>query len=273
MKKKLLITLGCSCTEGVGVYDYNVNPKLLRYTEMSPEKKLQAQNIFHEEGWPNKVGKQIKANKVINLGAGGSSNSTHLKLFVDKIVPRIKELQEEYSIFLIWMMTEPARFSFYSPTGIRLNNPAEVSQQPFTLPMEKAYIETMPEMTIGPIREALFYLKMSEAMFKHYNIEAVYTSWSPAMDLFYDYYITDSYLKPEPHFLMKHSIGRANRSGVCDHPNERGYQIWADVITDALKLHHPNFLKNSVPGEFDWEWLGETVYGIEHKPWQTKTII
>ncbi len=72
---------------------------------------------------------------------------------------------------------------------------------------------------------------------------------------------------------MKHSIGRANRSGVCDHPNERGYQIWADVITDALKLHHPNFLKNSVPGEFDWEWLGETVYGIEHKPWQTKTII
>jgi len=240
---------------------------------MSPGAKLKAQNIFHEYGWPNRVGKQIEANKVLNLGVGGSSNSAHLKLFVDKIVPKIKELQKEYDIFLIWMMTEPSRFSFYSPEDIIPNNPAEVSQQPFTHPMERAYIDTMPEMTIGPVREALFYLKMSEAMFKHYNIEAVYTSWSPAISLFYDYYLTDAYLSPERHFLMQHTIDPSFRSRVCSHPNEIGYQVWADVITDALKMYHPNFFKPSTSGELEWEWIGNTDYKLVLRPWHKKTML
>ena len=134
--------------------------------------------------------------------------------------------------------------------------------------MEKAYIDSMPEIVIGPIREALFYLKMSEAMFKHYNIEAVYTSWSPTMDLFYNYYVTDSYLFPKPHFF-KYFAGKSDRSGICYHPNERGYQIWADFITDALKIHHPNFLKDSLPGEFEWEWLGDIKYEMKYRPWRT----
>lgn len=268
LKKKLLITLGCSCTEGVGVYDYNTNPDLLRYNEMEHDDRIKAQDIFHEEGWPNRVGKQIKANKVINLGAGGASNDAHLKLFIDKIVPQIEDLQKEYDIFLIWMMTEPSRFSFYSPSEILLNSPAEVVHQPITHPMEQAYIDSMPEIIIGPIREALFYLKMSEAMFKHYNIEAVYTSWSPTMDLFYNYYVTDSYLFPKPHFF-KYFAGKSDRSGICYHPNERGYQIWADFITDALKIHHPNFLKDSLPGVFEWEWLGDIKYEMKYRPWRT----
>jgi hypothetical protein len=263
MKKKLLITLGCSCTEGVGCYDLNINPDKITYLKLPPKELRLTTNRFHELGWPNRVGKKINAHKVINLGVGGSSNSAHLKLFVDKIVPQLPKLQEEYEIFLIWMMTDSSRFSLYTKQEILLFNPVAVGLLNIHLPMEKAYLETMDEMKIGPAREDIFYIKMSEAMFSHYNIKPVYTSWCVSFETLYDYYQTDSYLMPSPHHLMPYLTTEDARyiSKVCDHPNEEGYELWANKIVQALEIHHPEFVKGDKVEQFSSEWLGWTSYG------------
>ena len=62
----------------------------------------------------------------------------------------------------------------------------------------------MDEMKIGPAREDIFYLKMAETMFKHHNIKAVYTSWGQSFTTLYEYYLSDLFLMPTPHFLMSY---------------------------------------------------------------------
>ena len=92
MKKKLLITLGCSCTEGVGCYDLSINPEKLTYLKLPPKELRLTRQRFHRLGWPNRVGRKINADKVLNLGVGGSSNSAHLKLFDDPPTPKLSTL-------------------------------------------------------------------------------------------------------------------------------------------------------------------------------------
>ena len=263
MKKKLLITLGCSCTEGVGCYDLSINPDKINYLKLPPKEFRLTRNRFHKLGWPNRVGKKINAHKVINLGVAGSSNSAHLKLFVDKIVPQLSKLQKEYEIFLIWMMTDSSRFSLYNKEEILLFNPVTVGLLNIHLPMEKAYLETMDEMKIGPAREDIFYLKMAETMFKYHNIKAVYTSWGQSFTTLYEYFLSDSYLMPTPHYLMSYLKTEDGKyiSEVCEHPNEKGYELWASKIVQALEIHHPEFLKGDKVDNFTYEWLGGTRYG------------
>lgn len=267
MKKKLLITLGCSCTEGVGCYDLSINPDKLNYLKLPPKELRLTRQRFHRLGWPNRVGRKINADKVLNLGVGGSSNSAHLKLFQDKIVPQLPKLQEEYEIFLIWMMTDSSRFSFYTKQELLLFNPVSVGLFEVHLPMEQSYMDTMDEMKVGPAREDLFYLKISEVLFKSYNIKAVYTSWSMSFDTLYDYYLSKSYLFPTPHHLMADLNTGDERyiSEVCEHPNEEGYEVWANKIVFGLKTHHPEFLKGGKPENFSHQWLGSTKYGIEER--------
>ena len=91
MKPKLLITLGCSWTEGVGCYVpsvyYNastavtfndIEPLISKYHDKNKKN-------FHEFGWPNRLGKKLAFDKVINLGVGGSSNSTAVKIIYEFI--------------------------------------------------------------------------------------------------------------------------------------------------------------------------------------------
>jgi hypothetical protein len=267
MKKKLLITLGCSCTEGVGCYDLSINPDKISYLRLPPNDLILTRKRFHKLGWPNRVGKKINAHRVLNLGLGGSSNSSHLKLFQDKIVPQLPKLQEEYEIFLIWMMTNSTRFSFYTKHGIGLFNPVSVGLSNAYLPMEQAYIDTMDDMKVGPAREDIFYIKISEILFKYYNIKAVYTSWSMSFKAVYEYYLSDSFLMPTPHFLMSyiHTGDRRYMSEVCDHPNEEGYELWSNKIIQALELYHPEFIKGKPVDNFTYEWIGDNVYGAKKR--------
>ena len=96
MKKNLLVTLGCSFTEGVGCYDMENNPTDKVFWEMDKEEAAIHIPHFHKYGWPNLVGGQLGFDNVLNLGFGGSANSEHVKKFVERVIGKY----EEFNIFL-----------------------------------------------------------------------------------------------------------------------------------------------------------------------------
>ena len=71
---------------------------------------------------------------------GGTSNSGHVKTFVERILPQ--DLSE-WNVLIVWMLTDPSRFSFYSGIG---DNP----EQHITL---KDFMPGNSEIHILPIEE------------------------------------------------------------------------------------------------------------------------
>lgn len=260
MKKRLLITLGCSFTEGEGCYDFTINPKKLHYNDLTPIQRELTFESFHKNGWPNKVGRALNFDKVLNLGASGTANSAHLKLFVDKIVPKIEQLKQEYDIFLIWLMTEPSRFSFYTEDRIESYIPSEAHRRSNNI--ENAYVKVMKEFTVGPIREQIFLITLSEALFKGHGIHPLYTAWNETAHILFNTHYSPYYITNEKHNLYWKAIGRTEYSGIKGdlHPNEKGYENIANVMVEEIKKSHPHFVGNKPPKEFDWEWDGDKNY-------------
>lgn len=262
MKRKLLITLGCSFTEGVGCYDFSFNPEKKLYSELSPELCDLQRNIFHREGWPNRVGKKLGYDKVINLGMGGSSNCAHLKLFTDKVLPLIDDLKKNYDILVIWMMTANARFSFYSDYNLQSFSPGRnILDPPSVRPLEKAYLEDMPEVRIGPAREQIFLIKISSYLFQNLGIKFLYSSWADELYLPFKYVDRRYWLIPAPKAIDLYRNSN-DTCELCGHPNENGYEYISDNIVKAIKKYHPSLYSGPPVDEIEWEYLGDVTYGL-----------
>jgi hypothetical protein len=87
MKKKLLITLGCPLTEGVGCYDTATIPpdmvNMLKHEKFSEVYDMNRER-FHKFSWPSYLQKQLNYDFLINLGLGASSTSGNLKVWFEK---------------------------------------------------------------------------------------------------------------------------------------------------------------------------------------------
>lgn len=260
MKKNLLITLGCSITEGVGCYGEISDRPNQTYHGLEKTERNRFLDRFHEFGWPNRVGRKLGYDKVLNLGKCGSANSLHLKLFVDKIVPKLDLIKKDYNVFVIWMMTDPTRFSFYTPTYIKSFFPA---YQPNLDHMAAAYLKDMTEFNIGPAREQVFLIKLSEFMFKSLDITVAFTSWNSSINYVKKLYKSQNFLTPNPlprFFKLKdHQISSVPD---CGHPNEDGYEVIADNLVKLIKRYRPEFLLKTpnLTNKFEWEWDGSTSY-------------
>jgi len=251
MKKKLLITLGCSLTEGVGCYDYTINPDRLQYSCLSSDVLKKTTHRFHTMGWPNRVGKKLGFDRVINYGVGGSANSAHLKIFLEKLTPQIKILKQVYDIYVIWFMTEPIRFSFYTDKRLRLFLPHRRSN-----PLEVAYLEDMEDLTIGPLREQVFYMKVGESTFRDLGIDYVFSSWSNTFPDLYSLYYTPKFMCPHPHYIRQNPVAE-EKSEVCGHPNEFGYETIANKMVAYLEKYHPQFIVGPEKKNMEWDWDGQ----------------
>jgi hypothetical protein len=130
MKKKLLITMGCSFTEGYGCWDETTFSsemlnKLKSHTPYNPffgndnsnikfhTTELISKNInnFQSKGWPANLAKLMGTTDILNLGKGASSNSGQTKEFFKRNLH--ENPYAEYDVTLVWLMTEPFRISFY----------------------------------------------------------------------------------------------------------------------------------------------------------------
>jgi len=269
VKKNLLITLGCSLTEGVGCYgDISDHPSKL-YNFLKGTERKRVVDRFHEFGWPNRVGRKLGYDKVLNLGNGGSGNSLHLKLFVDKIVPKLDQIKKDYKVFVIWLMTDPTRFSFYTDKHIKPFMPAF---QPNNKYMAEGYLKDLPEFNIGPAREQVFLIKLSEFMFKSLDITAAFSSWSPSFNYVHKLYKSQNFLTPifSPNMFQMEDHHISSMPD-CGHPNEDGYEAIADDIVKYIKKYRPEFLPETpnLSNELEWEWDGSNVYN----PFMNSTTI
>lgn len=257
MKKKLLVTLGCSMTEGVGCYDMSKNPDKKKYFHLTPSEQEYQVNQFHSHGWPNRVGKKLGFDKVINLGLGGSANSSHAKVFIERIVDNLEHNQ--FDIFVIWLQTAPTRLSFYDGNEVRSFIP---SSGDHIATIEGAYLRGIKDFELGSLNEQVFYSKVIEQVCENNNFKLIHIYWSNTCKELVQIY-NSKYNLFNPSYSVIRGVNTKDRqflSEVCDHPNHEGYELIANNIVTGIKEFKPEFVVGSPKNEIEWEWNGSPIF-------------
>jgi len=278
-KPKLLITMGCSLTEGVGCYDPNDIPSDInidrstfseQYHKLSLDIEYKNLARFHEKGWPNKLGKKLNYDRVINLGYRGSGTSGQLKVFMEKYYD---QYFEEYDVFLFWYLSEPSRISFYIQNFVFHIMPTWIS--PFETNLERSlsqeYLKLI-DIDHDTILEQLFYVRtMNEiCLNRNWNF-LVHHSDISQRDIFRQY---DNkckyYLNDDNKFYSLNDMMSDNKdyytSPICSHPNENGYELIAEIFYQQIKKYYPHLINQNKVENFTWEWNGEP------KKWEKVTL-
>jgi hypothetical protein len=248
VKKKLLITMGCSFTEGVGCYDTSKMDELVFYALLPKEQYKYQVNNFHELGWPNRLGKKLGYDKVINLGLGGSSISGQVKQFSEKYLD--KDFSE-YDVLLVWLLTDPSRISFYSNGEIK--NIVSNSNQP----LYNEYVKILHDINLDTILEQIFYIKVMEQICENKGYSLLLTSMFSDNDIYSIYdskYFLNSF-HPRP-------IIFGNEKYWCNiplgdkHLNEDGYEAFADELNKNIRTYHSHLTMEYPKDEIEWIWDG-----------------
>ena len=256
-KQNLLITMGCSYTEGVGCYDYNL------FTESEKSKKKFSndeqgnlydthRDNFHAKGWPNRVGKKLGFDKVLNLGVGGGSTSGQLKKFMQI---HDDERISKYNVTIIWMLSFSSRFSFYSQGWSR------DLQMGASNKLSKYYTQFLDNIENDTTLEQLFYLKCMENTCenKNYNLITVHID-QKTDGLLKFLHKSKTYLFDEPKSIF-YKLNRPKYfSHVCNHPNEIGYEIVSEILTKQIKIKFPNYIPTVVSTNTQFEYEYETPF-------------
>lgn len=251
MKKKLLITLGCSMTEGQGCWGD------LSITRPSVETMMNLDQCyldrFREFGWPNRVGKKLGFDKVINLGRCGGSNSGQVKLLYERDY-------KDWNVYVIWMMTDSSRFSFYINQTIKDYLPNFLKDS-----LSVGYLEEIGNIDTDPVLESLFYVDTMRNLCKVREYELLITYWNKetrnvqGIDT-----NTNNYLYETPKFLFPPI--KPNLISPCYHPSEEGYEWMSNEIVNQIKERHPHYIQGSPKDDIEWEWDGNNKTRIKNKP-------
>lgn len=260
MKQKVLITLGDSWTEGVGAYnppiDSNIdNPLTDSEIQQTIETHFKS-NIenFHKNSWCNLVGQKLGFDKVFNLGRISASNSENVKILNDFLYDFPTS---EYEILVIWLMTEPSRFSFYIDGTLK-------SYQPSFSHLDKLayeYLNEIKHINLDTLLEQKFYVQMMENLCQVKGIDLLITSWHETFPLLYKLYKTKNYLDSYPKFLQPPNESKNDNTShlyysFCSHPNKEGYEWIANEIIQSIKQNHSKWYSDSQNENFEWDWRG-----------------
>lgn len=226
-----LVTLGCSITRGVGCWGENtrkINSWTRLYDEMKNPKNVKR---FLEFGWPNLVGKELGFDKVINLAIDGASNSGQLKHFLNTKIPT-------ENVYVIWMLTESLRFSFYRGGKIVDINPTVETR------ISKEYLNFVKDSFLDGHKEQLFYINCLREICSNRGYKLILTYWSKSGKDSQDLDSNKSnWLFTNPKELFP--TNSAHISSVCTHPNELGYKWIASEIVNGIKENHIHYIVNS----------------------------
>jgi hypothetical protein len=241
-RKKLLITLGCSLTEGVGCYDYTLMGKDDTFENLQPgnnsfDKFYKPNRInFHNNGWPVHLAKKLGFDKLINLGYAGSSTSGQVKVLFEKY---FNPSFEDYDVTIGWLLSEPARISFYKQGKVVNFNTSNFGDSIFD-----EYVINVSEGIDDFLLEQIFYIKVLETYCKHHNFNLfmVHSRNEFVEDIRKIHDTNKLYNVPN---LMYFGDGgsdmkKNNTSKICNHPNEKGYKLIADRIYTYIKHSFPS---------------------------------
>jgi hypothetical protein len=251
MKEKILITMGCSLTEGLGCYDLErIDPTeivesnkrgypLLNNTEYSYQR-----NLFHKNGWPIILAKKLGFDRLINLGLASSSQSGSVKQFVEKYLDTNFSEQE---VFIIWMISMPERFSFYN--GHKIQTYLPTTEKGIRVDLEKSWIKEIKDVPYDSNYETIFYIRIMEQICQNKNYSLLITSWvHNLMTKLNKIYQSKNYIQPinfQPwdvtnmkKFTSDHYSGMG-----CGHPNKDGYKLIAENLYEIILKNHSEFVQ------------------------------
>jgi hypothetical protein len=255
--KKLLLTLGCSYTEGMGCYDYTKFPEGNHIYSSGVDSNLIKMQIdrFHELGYPNKLGSKLKYDKVINLGVSGASTSGIIKKFIDTFwnIP-FNEFDE---VLIFFWIPSADRFSFYKNGKIINMIPNKETIENEMDKLAQSYLNFISDFPNDFVKEQIFYLKMISSYCKSMGFNFLWF----LDDTFFGDSIIDS-------FPLENWIGIRGKdisdkiyfdnspymSKVCSHPNEMGYELYAHEFYDKINKDF-NFLIGSNEEIINWEYV------------------
>jgi hypothetical protein len=260
MKKKLLITLGCSFTEGVGCYDPDTIP--IDMVDRMKHEKIEEVYIsnksrFHNYSWPSQLQKKLKYDKLINLGLGGSSTSGNLKVWFEKYYD--KNFSDDYDVLIIWMLPEPTRFSFYRERKIMNINPSMAKNvyNIYSYDLGIEYINFLENLDLDPILEQIFYLKIFEDHLKNQKYNFLYVPLNHTQNWYFDkLYKADSMINLKESVLPNFVINPDMKSLICNHPNEKGYEQVSEKIFEWIKKYKQNLISENNPTVYESVWDG-----------------
>ena len=256
-KPKLLITLGCSFTEGVGCYD----PQTLINNKGDVESlsTIYAKNKerFHEYSWPSLLQKMLNYDELINLGLGGASTSGNLKVFFEKY--KDIDFSEKYDVLIIWFVPHSTRFSFYR-NGHVVNIIPTMDHNiynRYTYKLGLEYVNFIGNLSLDPTLDQLFYIKVMEDHCKLKNYNFLFTLTDPLSESLYNKLYDGKCMmlngkSPLPNVYENPHL----KSLACDHPNEKGYEIVAQTFFNWIQEYRKDLLSNEIPTRFISKWDG-----------------
>lgn len=237
MSKNLLITFGCSMTEGWGLYLGNV--------PISPAEPHF--DNFHEKGWPNKLAKNLKFDKCLNFGVAGSGISFQSSLFLD-VINLLEEEYKNWNIHIILQLSAFCRRSAY-----RNGKLCQIGKGFRENEWMNLYSEIQLSSDFPITDDLLFqrpYVESFIGVCNSKNIKYTIFSFHDVEIEFFKKIISDT-----SHFLKSYRLKTEEISIDGGHPNEVGYQSIANYIFEQL----PDSWKIGTSEYLEWDYIGNSM--------------
>ena len=227
--RTLLISLGCSWTEGMGIYTEGQ----VKYWDGPLRKDNWPLGLIAEYSWPSQVAR-AKNWQVQNLGLSGGSNSGAAK----RLIMGNIDTANYDCVKVIWLLSGSNRFSFYKYSEIKDFNLGSKSTHPEIL---RAYVAEV-STDQGERLETEFYLKTVYHYCKSRGWEFNYwTCW----EQYWCSHVIEGVprehnLAPKLNYRTAKTVVRladelkGNMFAPCNHPNQKGYAEIADQIISVV---------------------------------------
>jgi hypothetical protein len=246
-KENLLIALGDSWTYGIGAYDQETLD--LYAVHGNHEHMSQASRQFMTANcWPSLLSNMINYD-VINLGRGGSANSSHAKWLINSNIEQIEQARDNYkNVIVIWLLTDSYRTSLYSNHARACKGIVDIHTRAIIdgvidhgediKQFAKAFFQLSTDSTVD--QDTDFYVKTVENYcqtqnfkfmvgnaFSNYKIKSTHN-----LHLHMAYNNFNQYLR-----AMQIAVGFDDKqvwSTICNHPSAIGYRLIAEQMRIIL---------------------------------------
>jgi len=259
MKKKVLITLGCSFTQGDGCYDYSLIDTEFNgkpYHEFTEEDKSKFWQLneprFLEYGWPSKLQEKLGYDELYNLGFGGAAISHSIKILLDKFY--YKDFSD-CDVLLVHMLSFPDRISFFSNSKIKTFRIGSKLHQEYIKEIKGLGLDIHGNADDTTL-EGYFYVKILKELCANKGWNFLFCSARGDEDTHMDHY-RDKELISNNFMRVGSIINMSNKellSKICGHPNEDGYLAIADTLFSYIKENHSE-VKIGTATEFKKEYV------------------
>jgi hypothetical protein len=220
----LLITLGDSWTQGVGCYEPELREKLNKGEATMQELFLGSFELFSKCSWVTHAARILNAD-VKNIALGGDANSASAKRLLMGPYSDCKKYYDD--VIVVFLMTDPARFSFFNDHIIQSFLPGNGS-----VFMEE-FLKHCLSVREDEAHEALFYLTVVKNFCEANGYHFYYGS---AFSRDVTLPRSKPLLHPEHSAIVEMLPNEVDyMSDICYHPNEKGYHFIGEYIGNYIK--------------------------------------